>query len=62
MDPIRPISNPAESIPPVVAASRIDRVTRRQRDPQEPEDGEHEAEDQDEETPDDGHPHIDVSA
>ncbi len=63
MDPIRPITSPTENIPPVVAATRLDRVNRRQRDPREGEDEQHEAEQDDDETPpDDEHPHVDVSA
>jgi hypothetical protein len=64
VDPIRPITNSVENIPPVVATGRVERVTRRQRDPGE--DAEHEPDTEqdgdDESPPDDGHPHVDVSA
>jgi hypothetical protein len=62
VDPIRPITRPPTRIPPVVAAGRIERVTRRRRDPRErPE--EEEAENREgEAASDDGHPHVDVSA
>ncbi len=64
MDPIRPISSSVDNIPPVDAAARVNRVTRRQRNPGEGD--EREPEDQqdgdDETPPDDDHPHVDVSA
>ncbi len=64
MDPIRPISSPAENIPPVVAAARVDRVTQRNRNPGERDEREPEPEDDDDDEtpPDDEHPHVDVSA
>ena len=63
MDPIRPITRSIEGIPPVVAATRLDRVDRRRRDPREGEEEQHEPEQDDDETPpDDEHPHVDVSA
>ncbi len=65
MDPIRPISSPAESIPPVGASTRIDPVSRRQRDPREherPSEEEPEDSGEDESSPDDEPRHIDISA
>ncbi len=64
MDPIRPISSSVENIPPVQAAARVKGVTRRQRDPTDGEEPEHEAppDDEDDTPPDDEHPHVDVSA
>jgi len=63
VDPIRPITNPAEVIPPVIPTVRIDRANRRPRDPREGfEEREAEDDGEEEDPPDEEHPHIDVSA
>jgi len=63
VDPIHPISSPAENIPPVTAAPRTERLARRQRDPDAYDEPEEQApDDEDDPPPDDEHPHVDISA
>jgi hypothetical protein len=63
VDPIRPIINTSETIPPVIPLGRVDPVKRRQRDAREDfEEHDAEPESEDESPDDDEHPHVDISA